>query len=117
MASILVPETAAVFGAIDSAGLVNGRPVSAHLLRVMNMSANRLLTMGHPLVTFAYNGQDWRGEASGQLKGLGWPFWVPITPGPITRPKMPGLDKAKVFIRINATAGSRLYIQVHTSAL
>ncbi len=48
--SILTPRVASLLGALDSDAFADGGPFSAHLLRVLVMSANRLASKGQQIV-------------------------------------------------------------------
>lgn len=123
MSSILVPEVASLFGAIDSSAIADGEPLDAHVLRAMGMSANRLLCQGEPLLVLPYDvagnsgipETDDEGTQEGGPYGFGSPFWVEIIP-PVTCYKKPGLTSAKLFVRHSITSGGILYVQLATRA-
>lgn len=113
--SILVPDIAASYGGLDSLAFVDGGVPSAHILRELARQANRLAVRGHPLLQLIYDSGGLVTESGeGALVGWGWPFWVQITPGPITVPKKPGLELGRLHVRSYSRTNEELYIQVVT---
>lgn len=113
--SITSPEYPSIYGALDSAIYVDGDACDAAVLREIARSANRLLAVGHPLINWAFDAKA-SGESGGMLLGWGYPFWMQILPGPVTRPKKPGLTRASLRVRATARSGERIYIQIATMA-
>lgn len=117
--SILVPEIASVYGALDSDGVfADGEVPSAHIARVLARSANRLLCRGgEPLLNMVWDSGGAVTETpNGGCQGYGSPSWIQITPGPLTRPKKPGITKAKLNVRAWTRTGESIFIQVGTLA-
>jgi len=115
--SILLPKVASVFGALDSDLVADGGAADSHVGEVLATSANRLACIGEPLARFIFDAStDMAGEEGGQLLAFGEPFWFQITPGPITRPKMPRTTRGRLYVHFQARAGEVLYLQVHTAA-
>jgi len=91
------PEIATLFGALDDDGLIDGAPASAHTLRTLAMTANRLVTKGHVLTNLVWPSDNTVAEAVGQLRGIAWPWWHHILP-PVPTPKKPGLTTADLEV-------------------
>lgn len=109
------PEIPAAFGALDSDVYADGEPLDAHVARELVRSGNRLMCAGEPLVHFVWDAGTENGDEVFGAIGYGYPFWIQITPGPLTRTKMPGHEFAKVMIRFKLGAGEVGLIQVCTS--
>lgn len=118
MSSILKPEMAAVFGALDSDAIGDGDAVSAHLVRSLVKAANRAASRaGEPLFNFIYDsGGNGTETPAGGFVGYGYTLWTRILPGPLFKKKKPGLTKAKLFVRFHARTDEQLFIQVVTRA-
>lgn len=114
--SIYTPEIPTAFGALDSAVYEDGGPVDAHVLRTLATSAARLVCTGEPLINLVWDASSDLGgdEAEGALAGYGWPFWFRITPGPMSRPKMPGLRNGHVIVRAKLRSSETCLVQVET---
>lgn len=115
---IRIPEIGAVYGAFDSALFLDGDVPSAHVLREMSRSANRLLCRGERLINLVFDIFGGAHEISpvGALSGWGLPRWSRIVPGPSTVPTMPGFTKAKLFVRAHIAFEQSIQIQIATRA-
>ena len=105
--SLLTPQVASAFGAVDSDAFADGRPFGAHVLRAMSRSANRLTTKGQHLLTLAWpvqntSGDDANSHVWGMASTRAYPWWQIYT-FPITVPKRPGLNRAGLRIRAKIT--------------
>lgn len=116
--SIQTPEIPSAFGALDSTVFADGGAADASVLRELARSSNRLACTGEPLLRLIYDAStDSLGDTSaGRLLAYGEPFWFALTP-PLTRPKHPGLTRAKLWVYFQARSGEKLHMQVSTSAL
>lgn len=114
--SIYTPEIPAAFGALDSVVYEDGGPVDAHVLRTLATSAARLVSTGEPLINMVWDASSDLGgdEAEGAMLGYGWPFWFRVTPGPISRAKMPGLTRAQGIVRAKLRSSEVVTLQVET---
>jgi len=115
--SVRAPEVAPIFGAIDSAAISDGQPVDPHILRAMVRSANRLVCRGEMICQYLFESSTLTtsGVEESRLEPWGWPTWVQILPGPVTRKKKPGITKARLDVRYAANTGDKFYIQCATS--
>lgn len=115
--SLRIPEIPAQFGALDSTAFTDGDLPSAHILRELARSANRLYTRGEVLLNWVWDAGQSVHEISppGALSGFALPFWHTILPT-TTRPKKPGLTRARMRLRIFVTEDLELLFQVSTRA-
>jgi len=97
------PEIASLFGALDSSGIIDGGAVNAHMLRVLAMTSNRLVSKGHVLTNVVWPDDNVVAESVGQLRGIAWPWWHNILP-PIPTPKKPGLTTADLEVVVSITS-------------
>jgi hypothetical protein len=115
--SIYTPEIATKYGALDSAGCVDKMPYSAHVLREIGRSANRLTAKGQALANLVWPTRDTLGEEDGALpfEGLAWPYWSLLIPRiPIS--KRPYLNRASFRCRLWVDDGKTAYLQFGTRA-
>jgi hypothetical protein len=113
--SIYTPEVGTKYGALDSAVFVDGVPFSAHLLRAMAMSANRLTLKGQPLLNLVWPTRDTLDEEdeAWAFEGLAWPYWSLLVPRlPVF--KRPLLNRAAVRCRLYVASGETCYLQFGT---
>lgn len=109
------PRIPTIFGALDSSAIGDGDQLSAHVLRTMEESANRMLARGEPLLNYAWDvGGAATETPSGGMSGWGWPMWTQILPGPMEVRKQPGLTRAKLYVYAYARSSETLLVQIAT---
>jgi hypothetical protein len=114
--AIATPEIASLVGALDDAAFTDGSPVSAYVQRTIAMSANRLRSKGHPLISWAWDIDNAGGaETVGGMFTWGVPKWIQILPGPVPVFKKPGLEFADAKLVAKITGTDEMYFQIATS--
>jgi hypothetical protein len=110
--SIYTPEIASAFGALDSAAVSDGGALTAHVIRAVSRSVNRLLAKPETVLSAVYPTRGGTLEALAPT-GRGYPFWARVESWPIySRSDRRSLD---VRLMIQATSGDVLQIQLCTS--
>lgn len=122
--SILNREVASRYGALNSDTFTDGEALSAHVLRALAMSGNRLATKGHPLFNLVWPTRAVNSDLDphtggaadgGGFAGIAWPQWVKLL-HPLPVPKKPMLNKAEIRIRARVTNGETILLQFATVA-
>ncbi|MEQ8278322.1 MAG: hypothetical protein RMA76_38120 [Deltaproteobacteria bacterium] len=113
---IRTPEIASLFGALESGAFTDGNPMSAHLLRVMTMQRNRLITKPQVLFNLIWPTYDTSEVNGGAYAGFAPLVWTRITL-PITVEKFPGHTRANVRLSGVFSSGHEMLFQVATRAV
>ncbi len=114
--SILTPEIADTFGALDDTCFESGDAFDAHILRTMARSGNRLVTKGHQIVNPMWpihNATGTEFNTSGDFEGVGAIHWKKIYE--LRAPKKPMLHRAEAHLYANITSGATMEFQIVTS--
>ena len=116
MSTINTAEIASLYGALDSDAFADGGPFSAHLLRAMVMSANRLASKGEQIICLPWPIRSNVGEDTiDGMRAVAPLYWTRIY-SPIPCPKRPGLNRADVRIRARVSDTDPVWVQVATRA-
>tara|TARA_Y100000310_G_scaffold340834_2_gene437966 strand:+ start:3108 stop:3980 length:873 start_codon:yes stop_codon:yes gene_type:complete len=117
--TLIRPEVASQYGALDSAAVADGEASHAHELRELGRNSNRLLQQGGPLHVWAFDSSTDGTEAnkSGMLSGYtAFGGWQMLVPGPIVVPKKPNLRSAEIQVFAKLQGSLNLWIQIATNA-
>lgn len=118
--SILTPKAFSRFGALDSDAVSDGRYASAHTLRAMAMSSNRLAIRQHCLLNMGWDADlDSAIEAyldSGVHIARATPWWRPVTP-PIPARKMPLARSATLYAKLGVSDADRGVVALQVATL
>ena len=115
MSALGTPQIATRFGALDDAAFADGYSVPSHLLRVMAMVSNRLVSQQEPVFNLVWDSSTDTVETTvqGALMGFAYPVWCQVVPT-ILCPKRPGLTTIDVKIIASITSGQTCYAQIAT---
>lgn len=124
MATVDTPETAPLFGALDSTAITDGSAYNAHVVREITRNANRQAGRGQHLVTLLWpmSSFDWTYNPDGSVHTLhGLRSWVPTTHWIRLVPATPiafrpGLRRAEVMVDARVSTGHTVLLQVATRA-
>lgn len=114
--SINTPEIASLFGALDSNAFGDGQPFSAHLLRTLMMSSNRLASKGHEMLNLIWPvavAPSYDASIFGHSYHTLDTAWTRLA-GPITVPKKPGLKTGTFSITAKIENSFEALVQVVT---
>ncbi len=119
MADLRDIEIATAYGSLDTTCVTDGDPYSAHVLRTIATSNNRLATKGQVLFNLIWpeRNLDVAEPPSmlGQMGGAAWPYWTPMGP-PIPVHKRHGSTKMDVRIRMKVDEDHTVWVWVRTNA-
>ena len=121
--SIYTRQAASLYGALDSAAasaaLSDGTAASAHVLRELARSSNRLAERGGPLLNLIWDASTdgATAETGGALSGRStWGWWSRLVPGPIVCPKKGSLTAATLRVHAVVEGTQSINIQIGTAA-
>lgn len=127
MSDVTDPEVLSTFGSIDSLGIADQFPASAHALRSTAVQINQLYDEGEPLLQLIFpsiepekvggESADAKKKAAGYASG---PGWQPLYWGPLIAPKQAqhALCEVQLIARVAQISGDNpsIYVQVGTLA-
>lgn len=113
--SIFTPEVASLCGALDSDAVQDGEPFSAHFMRALIRSSNRLIGKEQPLCNLYWPEVTGTEDAVYPFEGIA-PLWWVRAYAPIPLSKRPGLTSLEAWLRLYAATGHVIDVYLATKA-
>lgn len=115
-ANLNEPEIASRFGALDSTAIRDGACVSAHHLRELARSSNRLRLRRELLARLTFD-LSTAPNARGVLRGVAtWPQWSRLTWSSLPVPKPPATRRATAYLIVQVSNHATIFFQLSTRA-